>query len=388
MVSHSKVALVFACYIDQDARILHAISHYNRLNRRWSAFIDDQAFSKTTPDYILNRNWDGIISKEPAPELFAQCLKRGIPCVDLSDYPAQVPGIPKIHPDNRAVGHMAAEYFIEKGYHNFAFCGFSNKPWSEDRKTGYIEALDLVNRKPLIFESEHPEFTEADWDKRIVHEITEWIESIPKPLAVFSANDLRGLQIIDACSKLKAHVPEEVSVLGVNNDTLRCELSNPQLSSISLNCDSYGQTAAKLLDQLMNGDHVEETDILIEPRGVVTRRSTDAFCIEDSNVAAALHLIKNKAHEGITVDWVVSQLKTSRSSLERNFRKYLGKTPQAEIRDVQIQKIKQLLLETNYTLAHIASLTGFEHPEYMAVVFKKASGQTLNKYRQKYRIEK
>lgn len=388
MDSHPKVALVFACYIDQDARILHAISNYNRLNRRWAAFIDDQAFSKKNPDYVLNRDWDGIISKEPAPELFARCLERGIPCVDLSDYPPQIPGIPKIHPDNRAVGHMAAEYFIEKGYHNFAFCGFSNKPWSMDRKAGFLEALDLVHREPSIFESEHPEFTEADWDKRNVRDIRCWIENIPKPLAVFSANDLRGLQVIDACSTLNVHVPEEVSVLGVNNDTLRCELSNPQLSSISLNCESYGQSAAKLLDKLMDGKSVGEMNILIEPRTVVTRRSTDAFCIEDQNVAAALHLIKNKAHEGITVDWVVKQLKISRSSLERNFRKYLGKTPQVEIRDVQIQKIKQLLLETDYTLAHIAGLTGFEHPEYMAVVFKKDTGQTLNKYRQKYRIEK
>jgi len=388
MVSHAKVALVFACYIDQDARILHAISSYNRLHRRWSAFVDDQAFSKKKPEYVLNRDWDGIICKEPAPDLFAQCLERKIPCVDLSDYPSEISGIPKIRPNNEAVGHMAAEHFIEKGYQHFAFCGFSNKLWSDDRKKGFVEALELVNRKPLIFENEHPEFTEADWDKRNVHEIMKWIDNIPKPLAVFSANDLRGLQVIEACRMLRVHVPEEVSVLGVNNDTLRCELSNPQLSSISLNCESYGQTAAKLLDQLMDGERVGEADILIEPRAIITRRSTDAFCIDDSNVAAALHLIKNRANEGITVDWVVSQLKTSRSSLERNFRKYLGKTPQVEIRDVQIQKIKQLLLETNYTMAHIASLTGFEHPEYMAVVFKKSSGQTLNQYRLKYKIEK
>ncbi len=388
MVSHPKVALVFACYIDQDARILHAISRYNRLHRRWSAFVDDQAFSRKNPNYILDQNWDGVISKEPAPELFSLCQERGIPCVDLSDYPSEVPGIPKIHPDNHAIGHMAAEHYIEKGYHNFAFCGFSNKPWSSSRKAGFVEALTLVNREAVLFESEHPEYTEASWDKRNVENIMEWINGIPKPLAVFAANDLRGLQVIDACSTLKVRVPEEVSVLGVNNDTLRCELSNPQLSSVSLNCDSYGQTAARVLDKLLDDEPVEEMDVLIEPRAVVTRRSTDAFRIDDSNVAAALHLIKNRASEGITVDWLVGQLKTSRSTLERNFRKYLGKTPQVEIRETQIQKIKQLLVETDYTLAHIASLTGFEHPEYMAVVFKKNNGQTLNKYRQKYRIER
>ena len=388
MIRHAKVALVFACYLDQDAQVLQAISKYNRLNKRWTAFIDDQAFSKITPDYVLKRRWDGVISKELAPELFQQCLERKIPCIDLSDYPVITPGIPKIRPDNSAIGHMAAEYFLEKGYRNFAFCGYSNMPWSDERKEGFIEALKLVGHKPLLFESDHPKLAEAEWDKFNVNQIMEWIENIPKPLAVLSANDMRGLQVIEACSLLGIQVPEEVSVLGVNNDTIRCELSNPQLSSIALNSEYYGQTAAKLIDEMMDGIYPSDSETLIEPQAVVTRRSTDAFCIEDPYVAAALHLIKNKACEGITVDWVVKKIHISRSGLERRFRKYLGKTPQVEIRGVQIQKIKQLLLETTYTLAHIASLTGFEHPEYMSVVFKKNTNLTLNQYRQKYKIQK
>ncbi len=388
MIRHPKVALIFACYIDQDAQVLHAISKYNSLNKRWTAFVDDQAFSKKTPDYVLSRQWDGVISKEIAPELFEQCLERNIPCIDLSDYPQITPGIPKIRPDNSAVGHMAAEYFIEKGYRNFAFCGYSNMPWSKEREKGFAEALKLVGHEPELFLNDHPKLAEAEWDKANVEEIQKWIDAIPKPLAVFSANDMRGLQVIEACSLKGIQVPEEVSILGVNNDTIRCELSNPQLSSIALNSEYYGQTAAKMIDEMMDGNLPEEIELLIEPSEVITRRSTDALCIEDPFVAAALHLIKNKACEGITVDWVVKQVHISRSGLERRFRKYLGKTPQVEIRDVQIHKIKQLLLETDYTLAHIASLTGFEHPEYMSVVFKKNTKLTLNQYRQKFRIER
>lgn len=388
MISHPKVALVFACYLDQDTQILKAISKYNRLNRRWTAFVDDQAFSKTTPEYVLSRQWDGVISKEMAPELFEQCKKRKTPCIDLSDYPTLTPDIPKIRPDNHAIGHMAAEYFTEKGYRNFAYCGYSNQPWSAERMTGYGEALRLLGHAPIIFECDHPKLAEANWDKENVNKIQEWIDEIPKPLAVFCANDMLGLQVIEACSLKSIQVPEEVSVLGVNNDTIRCELSNPQLSSIGLNTEYYGQTAAKMIDEMMDGNMPKEMEVFIEPSGVVARRSTDALRIDDPHVAAALHLIKNKACEGITVDWVVKRVHISRSGLERRFRKYLGKTPQIEIRDVQIQKIKQLLLETNYTLAHIASLTGFEHPEYMSVVFKKITSMTLNQYRQKYSIER
>lgn len=387
MTRHPRVALVFACYLNQDAQVLHAIANYNRLHKRWTGFIDDQAFSKISPDYVLTRKWDGVISKEMAPDLFEQCLDRNIPCIDLSDYPT-FDGIPKIRPDNKAIGHLAGEYFNEKGYRNFAFCGFSNMPWSDDRKEGFIEALNQVGRKPVIFESDHPKLAEARWDKFNVQQIQDWLDQIPKPLAVLCANDMRGLQVIEACGRLEIQVPEEVSILGVNNDTIRCDLANPPLSSISLNADYYGQTAARLMDRMIDGYVPEEKEIFIEPGEIVNRRSTDAFCIDDPCVTSALHLIKNNACTGITVDWVVRQVHISRSGLERRFRKYLGKSPQVEIRNVQIQKIKQLLLETNYTLAHIASLTGFEHPEYMSVVFKKITGLTLNQYRQKFRIEK
>ena len=119
MIRHPKVALVFACYIDQDAQVLQAIAKYNRLNKRWTAFIDDQAVSKLSPDYVLTRRWDGVISKEVAPELFQQCLERKIPCIDLADHPTVTPGIPKIRPDNSAIGLS-----LEDGWeHPFGWLG-------------------------------------------------------------------------------------------------------------------------------------------------------------------------------------------------------------------------------------------------------------------------
>lgn len=227
---------------------------------------------------------------------------------------------------------------------------------------------------------------EPNWEVKEEDKIRSWLEQLSQPLALMCCNDLRALQALHACRSIGLRVPEEVSILGVNNETVRCELSNPQLSSIPVNTDYYGQMAAQTLTQIMNGHQPETMDLLIDPLEVITRRSTDMLCIDDKHVAEALHIIKNNACKGLTVDEVVQQVSVSRSILERRFRKHIGRSPQEEIRAVQIQKIKQLLMETNYTLAHIAEIAGFDHPEYMSVVFKKQLKMTPIQYRKKVAV--
>jgi LacI family transcriptional regulator len=133
----------------------------------------------------------------------------------------------------------------------------------------------------------------------------------------------------------------------------------------------------------MAGRKVEKADRRIEPVGVVTRQSTDILAMGDKNVAAALSYIREHACHGITVEHVLQRAFASRSQLEKKFRRYLGRSPQAEIRRVQIAKIRQLLFETNFPLKKIAELAGFEHVEYMCVVFKRLVGDSPGSYRKK-----
>ena len=381
-----KVALVFKTRLEENQRILAAISKFNRFHENWSAFVDDQAVSQQDPTWLLNQHWDGVITRHSTAELIQGCVEKNIPVVDLTDGPRFNQSVPKLRPDNWAIGHQGAEYFIEKGYQHFAFCGFSSETWAQDRENGFKEALELAGRTFQSFDSSYPQVNEPDWEQKEELKICEWLDSLPQPLAMMCCNDLRALQALHACRQLDLRVPEEVAILGVNNETVRCELSNPQLSSIPVNTDYYGQVAAQYLTDLMNGVSVSKMEQLIDPLEVVTRRSTDMFSIDDKHVAEALHIIKNNACEGITVDAIVGQVPVSRSILERRFRKHIGRSPQEEIRSVQIQKIKQLLKETNYTLAHIAEIAGFDHPEYMSVVFKKQLKMTPIQYRKKVAV--
>lgn len=170
-------------------------------------------------------------------------------------------------------------------------------------------------------------------------------------------------------------------MLGANNDTIRCELADPALSSVAPNAFQSGYRAAALLGDLLLGIKPKSYDQRVEPLGVVTRHSTDVLAVEDRNVAAALSFIRERACYGITVNQVLEHAHASRSQMERKFRQCIGRSPQSEIRRVQLRKIRQLLLETDFPLKRIAELTGFEHMEYMCVLFKRMTGISPGSYR-------
>jgi LacI family transcriptional regulator len=176
-------------------------------------------------------------------------------------------------------------------------------------------------------------------------------------------------------------VPEEVAVVGVDNEVVLCELCDPPLSSVVPNPMRIGYEAAELLDLLRTGRRVPARERRIAPLGVATRQSTDVLCIDDAVVAVAVRAIREGACRGLTVDEVARRAATSRSRLERSFRKYLGRSPQAEIRSVRLKRVQVLLAETELSLDAIARLAGFEHPEYLSVFFKRLVGRTPGEYR-------
>jgi LacI family transcriptional regulator len=312
--------------------------------------------------------------------LIATCRELGLPLVDLNDTPV-VPGVPKIRPDNTALGHLGAEHFLERGYRHFGFAGFADHGWSGERRDGFVEALGLAGHTCDVLDVEYPGDLTPFWDAKQTMALSGWLRRLQKPTAVMACNDLRALQAVTAAQNAELLVPEEVAVLGVNNDTIRCELADPALSSVAANAFQSGYRAAELLAQLIAGKTPEKLDQRIEPVGVVTRQSTDILAMSDKNVAAALSYIRAHACHGITVEHVLKQAFASRSQLEKKFRRYLGRSPQAEIRRVQVSKIRQLLFETDFPLKKIAELAGFEHVEYMCVVFKRLTGDSPGSYR-------
>lgn len=375
-----EVLLIFLTRFEESMAMLKGIAHYERTHQLWTAFHDEQARVETEPYWLRSRKWDGVISRHTTPALVKACAKRKIPLVDMNDEPP-FPGVPKVRPDNVAIGHLGAEHFLERGHQHFGFSGYSGENYACERRDGFIEALQLAGRKCELHEVNYAGDLNPIWDAEQISALGEWLKRLPKPVAIMACHDMRAQQILTAADFHGLLVPEEVAVLGANNDPIRCELSYPPLSSVAPNAFQSGYRAAEVLAEMLEGRKPHTYDQRIEPLGVVTRPSTDALAISDRNVAAALNYIRTNACSGLKVEAVSKHAFASRSQLEKKFRQYLGRSPQAEIRRVQVAKIRQLLIESDFPLKKIAELTGFEHVEYMCVLFKRLTGDSPGIYR-------
>jgi LacI family transcriptional regulator len=217
-----------------------------------------------------------------------------------------------------------------------------------------------------------------------VDAVAQWIQSLPKPLGLMACNDFRGIQALDACRRAGIAVPEEVAVIGVDNEELVCTLAYPPLSSVVPDARRIGYEAAALLDRLMRGEPEPATPLSIPPAEVVTRLSTDVNAITDPEVAAAMRFIREHACEGIGVHDILCQVPVSRSVLQRRFRRLLGRSIHAVIAGVRLRHAKQLLVETDLPLAAIAKRTGFSHVEYLCAAFRQSVGSPPGAYRREH----
>ncbi|ACB73447.1 XylR family transcriptional regulator [Opitutus terrae] len=380
-----KILLVFLMRFEEAARTLQGIVQFERTHRQWSTFLDDEARTARDAGFLRGERWNGVISRHTSPMMVETCRELGIPLVDLNDVPP-FPGVPKIRPDNVAIGHRGAEHLLERGFRHFAFCGFAQEGWSCERREGFVEALKLNGHSCAVLDVNYPGVITPEWNAAQTRELIGWLKQLPKPCGIMACVDVRAFQVLSATQNAGLLVPEEIALVGVNNDTMRCELSYPPLSSVAPNSSHAGYHAAELLDRMLRGDDLGTIDTRIEPLGVVTRLSTDVLAVADKHVAAALSFIRERSCRGITVQDVVTHAAASRSQIEKKFRQFIGRSPQAEIRRVQLTRVKELLLETDLPLKTIASMTGFEHDEYMSVVFKRMTSFSPGQFRKRAKL--
>ncbi len=380
----ARIALVMQTRIENNVGILKGISAYERDHANWNFFLDDQAMGVKDPDWLFRQEWDGVVCRHENDALIQACVELGIPVVDLDDSERVIDGVPKVRPDNRAIGHLGAEHFLDRGFKHFGFCGFNTTQWSIERREGFVEAVETVGLTCMVHETPYSDKVDPDWDLSEREQIKTWLQTIPQPAAIMACFDVRALQVIGAIDETDYSVPDGFAVLGVNNETVRAELSHPPLSSISLNPHDWGYRAAEQLHlQLKEEDFRLNT--FIDPLPVVVRRSTDSLAIEDTPIVKALKIIHDEACQNLRVDDLAKRVNVSRSLLERRFRKFLRRTPQEEIRNVKINRTKRYLIETDKTLAEIAELTGFDHPEYLTVMFKRLTGENPREFRQRHK---
>ncbi len=378
-----RVALIIETSVIYGRRILRGVARYLRSHHRWSVFLEQHELGARPPDWLSSGTWDGILSRPTDPNLARLFRKMKVPVVDLNDLHENL-GFPWVGSDHYAIGRLGASHLLERSFRHLAFCGFSGELWAAQRRDGFRDAVEAQNLPVSVYESPWRGPDAPQWDKDI-HDIVRWLQRLPQPLAVMTCNDVRGLHVLDACARLGALVPEQVAVVGVDNEEILCELCTPPLSSVEPDPERIGYAAAELLDALMAGKPPKQTRIAFDPIQVVRRRSTEALAIEDPVVAGAMRYIREQAVFGCSVSDVLRHVRVSRTVLERRFRQSLKRSPHAEILNSRLTRVKQLLTETDFTLEHIAELSGFEHPEYLSVVFKRMCGVTPGKYRDNHR---
>lgn len=366
--------------------ILRGIIRYQREHEGWMVFHDDPIRFGQELALLYSGKWDGVICGHTSNALAAACTALKLPLVDLHDG-ALLSGVMKIRPNNIAVGHMGAEHLLERRFNSFGFSGFNDVLCFRERREGFQESLELAGKSCKIHEVDYPTLESPVWDAQQIELLGAWLRELPRGTAVMACNDIRALQVIRAAAAVGLRVPEDIAVLGANNDTNWCELASPEISSVALNFFDTGFRAAEQLDALIDGQVPTKLDIRIDPVGVVERGSTDVIARRDPKVAAALQFIYLNACRGITVEEVAAQVHASRSQMECRFRRYLGHSPQVEIRRVQVEKIRHLLSSTDLTLKEIADQVGFDHVESLCVVFKRVTGETMGQYRKNIRAQ-
>jgi LacI family transcriptional regulator len=379
-----KVALLIETSNSYARGLLGGIVSYVRTHQPWSFYLSEHNRGDRPASWLSRWKGDGIIARIENDAIARALRTLDLPVVDVSAA-RLIPALPWVETDDAEIARLAAEHFLERGFKHFAFCGEPRFNWSNWRCEHFQKRAQAADRECFVYQArKRPPIDEEDEEELTSH-LAEWIHGLPKPVGLFACYDLRGQQVLNACRRLGVPVPDDVAVLAVDNDEVLCELSHPPLSSIIPNTHRTGYEAAKLLDEMMAGRKVAGEAHLIPPLGIAIRQSSDALSIEDRHVARAVHYIRLHACDGINVSDVLKAVPHARRLLENRFRKYLGRTPHQEIVRVQVNRVKQLLIETSLSLQEIAERSGFRHVEYLSVAFKREVGMPPSKYRTKNR---
>lgn len=368
------MALFVESSIEYGRGVLRGIAKYLRERGPWSIFLEQRELGAALPAWIREWDGDGVITRSDD----ARIVRSGLPTVGLYDRVEDRLRLPMILNDNLAVGRMGARHLADRGFRHLAYYGVRRERWSELRLEG---AADVARAAKASF-AVHP--SGGTWEVS-QERLKRWLLALPRPLGLVAANDLHGLRALDACRRAGLAVPEQVAVVGADDDAEVCELSDPPLSSVTFHPERVGYEAAALLARLMEGRAAPREPLLVPPLGVSARQSSDILAMDDADVARAVHYIRRHAFEGITVEDVLREVPLSRRALEHRFRRRLGRTPKEEIQRLRFEQAKSLLASTDLPVARISDRLGFHQPAYLSAAFQREEGTSPSAYRRNHR---
>jgi LacI family transcriptional regulator len=383
MLPLRRIALLMGQDLAFSRDVLRGIRTYALRRPNW-AFRNGPPNADILPAL---REWkpDGIIADIVHRDFARRLIRLGRPIVDTAFW-IEHPRLPVVDVDNSAVGRMAAEHLLALGLRHFAFFG-NIAVYSGLREKAFLDRLAESGASGAVFHGEPlREMSSSTSWKKMDAETRRWLKRLPKPVGMFVCNDATARILADLCGQLGIHVPDEVALLGVDDDKLECHLTSPPLSSIAIPAERIGYEAAKLLDRAMTSPNAPARRVFLPPLHVAARQSTDTMTTDDPIVIAALRYIQTHAAEGMNVAGVVRGIGIGRRDLERKFRAVLGRPVLQEIHRWQIAMAQQLLASTDMPMPGVARLSGFSSALRLSIVFRRICGMPPTAYRRQSQI--
>jgi LacI family transcriptional regulator len=381
-----RVALLIETSRAYGRELLLGVRKYVTEHGPWSIFAEIRDLESKPPAWLRDWDGDGILTRT-ATQAMADAVKAvRVPTIELRATKL-MHRFPFVGMNNQAVGNMCANYLTELGHQHFGVYELTTEQFFIERSQSFASKIHEHGFECHVFRQSANREKPQQWEKQ-QGLLVEWLKRLPKPIAIMACTDQLGFWLLDACSRAELLVPEQVAVLGVENDETLCSMSTPSLSSVQLGGERVGYEAAALLDRWMRGKKPPKSPILFPPVVVETRRSTDIVAVEDPLLAQALRLVRDKACDGLRVDNILEAVPLSRSSLERGFREVIGRSPNMELHRVKLHRASELLAMTDLTLDAIALKTSFAHKHYLASSFRKMYGMTPGEYRRTVRSGK
>lgn len=374
------VAVIVETSTQYGRNLIRGIARYGRLHD-WQIHFEYRGKTAAEPDWLADFKGDGIITTSPDQRHSRALAKQGLPVIDLQSTHVDPAGEHLlVDSDHRAVGKMAAEHFIEKGHRHFAFLGFSDHNVSREREIGFTQTLAARGHTPL---SHHTPERRARTFESLQRGDATFIESLPKPCALFCCWDEVAFRAVQSAIELNIAIPEDLAVLGVDNDPVFSSTSRIPLSSIDPDIIRMGFLTASWLSELMAGKPFKQLKLerLVPPKGLVIRQSTALDAIEDPVVRRFLEMLRQQRPGLLSIEALSRDCHVSRRLLEQRVKAATGKTPRQLLSQTLVDGIQRFLSQTDYTLAHIADLLGFEHAERLSHLFRRQTGMTPGEYR-------
>ena len=301
------------------------------------------------------------------------------------DYKSRFSNIPNITGDYRKTGRMAAEFFLSKGFQNFAFYGYRDTVWSQERCEGFYECIAAQG-----FGNNFYSYQDQSLDDLWFYEappLLNWLKSLPQPTALMACDDNQGNRITEICKVNNIRVPDKIAILGVDNDEIICNLSDPPLSSISQNIVRGGFEAAALIEHLLNDEEATYQDVVLQPVNIINRLSTDFYSTTDAHIQTALKYIHQNIAADITVSDIVKQVPLSRRLLEIRFKQVTQQSIHKYIFNLRMERFAQLLLASDAPIADVAEQVGINNLKNLSRQFKALKKVSPNEYRKEYQTK-